>query len=281
MILSKWFEQIPPYRLTALRVLIACSIAVGVTHLLGIERSYWAILAIISVTVSINIGDMISRSRVLATLSVLGCIIGTFLFYWCDQWLTPNQMVMMIIVVALVYLYAIQIHYPIGVLINCIFLVMFIGVLSSWDLSLLWTRIIDVMIGVISMIVVSYVIRGRHHKGFALKKVEVLINDHGKIIENIDDMSVRNIEEMETRQAEVIKALYQLRYDFPSKRDYYKMRDVVVGLEDLLLSYYSYIGLRSYREQHAVIYEEMKAFCRQKMQRQFDKVSNKLQNILQ
>ena len=108
-----------------------------------------------------------------------------------------------------------------------------------------------------------------------------VFNDHQILVEQPEEITLKQIESLEVKQAEMIKTLYQLRYDFPSKKDYYKMREVVLSLEDLLLSYHGYIGLCNYRDQHQAIYEEMLTFCRQKMARQFERVSNKLQNIIQ
>ena len=159
MKLNKWLNIIPAYKLLAMRVASACLLAILITEAVGLQRNYWSVLAIVSISISVHAREVFFRSKVVVINTVLGCFIGTFVYYLLNLYLPFYLIISVILVLALYTLYFSVTHYAAGVFFSSIFIVMFIGTLSFWDFSLLIARILDIAIGAVTILLINLILK--------------------------------------------------------------------------------------------------------------------------
>ena len=157
-------EKIPQHKLLALRALFATVLAITITELFSLPRNYWSILAIISVSTSVHTEEIIFRSKAIVFNTIIGCLFGTLLFYYLNLCLPLLVIIIIIPILALLNLYFSLINYPVGVFFNSLFIVMFVGILSSWDFSLLIARVFDIIIGAVCILLVNLILNSESPK---------------------------------------------------------------------------------------------------------------------
>ncbi|MDA7742290.1 hypothetical protein N8865_01680, partial [Francisellaceae bacterium] len=76
-----WFKKLlsDESTLLGLRVSLSIALAFAITLSWGLEKSYWAIIAILSINISINLGDVIVRSWLRFSMTVVGFVSATIL----------------------------------------------------------------------------------------------------------------------------------------------------------------------------------------------------------
>lgn len=169
----RWYnfiEKIPQHKLLALRALFATVLAITIIELFSLPRNYWSILTIISVSTSTHSKEIISRSKAIVFNTITGCLFGTFLFYYLNLCLPLLVIISIIPILALLNLYFLMINYPVGVFFNSLFIVMFVGILSSWDFSLFIARVFDIIIGTVCILLVSFILNSETPKKKLIKR---------------------------------------------------------------------------------------------------------------
>lgn len=159
MIFANWLNALPAYKLLAIRVASACLVAILITEAVGLQRNYWSVLAIVSISISVHAREVFFRSKAVVINTILGCFIGTVAYYVLNLYVPFYVIITVILVLALYTLYFSVVDYAIGVFFSSIFIVMFIGTLSFWDVSLLIARILDIAIGALVILLINRVLK--------------------------------------------------------------------------------------------------------------------------
>lgn len=183
MRLINWLNTLPTYKLLAIRVASACLIAIVFTEAIGLQRNYWSVLAIISISISVHVREVLFRSKAVVINTILGCFIGTIAYYLLNLYVPFYVIITVILVLALYTLYFSVVHYAVGVFFSSIFVVMFIGTLSFWDVSLLIARILDIAIGALVILLISSVLKQRNLREKFYMEFSSVYLTHKEIIE--------------------------------------------------------------------------------------------------
>ncbi|WP_440993816.1 FUSC family protein [Cysteiniphilum litorale] len=183
MRLINWLNALPVYKLLAIRVASACLIAIVFTEAIGLQRNYWSVLAIISISISVHAREVLFRSKAVVINTILGCFIGTIAYYLLNLYVPFYVIITVILVLALYTLYFSVVHYAVGVFFSSIFVVMFIGTLSFWDVSLLIARILDIAIGALVILLISSVLKQRNLREKFYMEFSSVYLTHKQIIE--------------------------------------------------------------------------------------------------
>ncbi len=183
MRLTNWLNALPAYKLLAIRVASACLIAIVLTEVIGLQRNYWSVLAIISISISVHAREVLLRSKAVIINTISGCFIGTFAYYVLNLYVPFYVIITVILVLALYTLYFSVVHYAVGVFFSSIFVVMFIGTLSFWDMSLLIARILDIAIGALVILLISRLLKQRNLREKFYAEFSSVYLAHKEIIE--------------------------------------------------------------------------------------------------
>ncbi|GGF88378.1 MULTISPECIES: FUSC family protein [Cysteiniphilum] len=183
MRLINWLNALPVYKLLAIRVASACLLAIVITEAVGLQRNYWSVLAIISISISVHAREVLFRSKAVVINTILGCFIGTIAYYLLNLYVPFYVIITVILVLALYTLYFSVVHYAVGVFFSSIFVVMFIGTLSFWDVSLLIARILDIAIGALVILLISSVLKQRNLRERFYMEFSSVYLTHKQIIE--------------------------------------------------------------------------------------------------
>ncbi|WHN65782.1 FUSC family protein [Cysteiniphilum sp. QT6929] len=183
MRLINWLNALPTYKLLAIRVASACLLAIVFTEAIGLQRNYWSVLAIISISISVHAREVLFRSKAVVINTILGCFIGTIAYYLLNLYVPFYVIITVILVLALYTLYFSVVHYAVGVFFSSIFVVMFIGTLSFWDVSLLIARILDIAIGALVILLISRVLKQRNLREKFYMEFSSVYLTHKQIIE--------------------------------------------------------------------------------------------------
>lgn len=183
MRLTNWLNALPAYKLLAIRVASACLIAIVLTEVIGLQRNYWSVLAIISISISVHAREVLLRSKAVIINTISGCFIGTFAYYVLNLYVPFYVIITVILVLALYTLYFSVVHYAVGVFFSSIFVVMFIGTLSFWDVSLLIARILDIAIGALVILLISRLLKQRNLREKFYAEFSSVYLTHKEIIE--------------------------------------------------------------------------------------------------
>ena len=178
-----WYKKInffSSYNLLSIRVFISCLIAFFIADSLHLPRSYWSILSIISVGISIHSRDILFRTKAIVISTIIGCLLGTLLYYYLDHFLELSGFIILVLFLSLLTLYFTVVNYAIGVFFNSIFMVMFFGTLSYWNYTLFIGRVLDIAIGAVIILCISFISRNPD----SIKRVKSLIN---KLYKNHED----------------------------------------------------------------------------------------------
>ncbi|WP_116964517.1 FUSC family protein [Fastidiosibacter lacustris] len=200
-------NQLPQYKLLAIRVLIACIIAIIVTEMIGLQRNYWSVLAIISISISVHAREILFRSKSIVIHTVLGCFVGTLAYYYLSLELPFYVLICVILALSLFTLYFSVVHYSVGVFFSSVFIVMFVGALSYWDLSLFRARIFDIAIGAVAILAVSLIIKPNNLKHKLSTKAYQIYLAHKQIIEILVAVNLEDEITKETLDKKTIKLL--------------------------------------------------------------------------
>ncbi|WP_440682351.1 FUSC family protein [Cysteiniphilum halobium] len=284
---TNWLNALPAYKLLAIRVASACLIAILITEAIGLQRNYWSVLAIISISVSVHAREILSRSKAVVVNTILGCFIGTVAYYVLNLYLPFYLIIAVILVLALYTLYFSVVHYATGVFFSSIFIVMFIGTLSFWNVSLLIARILDIAIGALVILWINKVLKQSNlrksffgdfsliyltHKQiiemFLMQSAEqekALKNKENNFDESLDKEMLRLlIDELSLQEKHTVENFINIKIELNTAQ--IKMIKVMLSTMRELMSVYRALLLLDARQSN----QKLIHFCRQKLGMFFD-----------
>ncbi|WP_119328780.1 FUSC family protein [Cysteiniphilum halobium] len=284
---TNWLNALPAYKLLAIRVASACLIAILITEAIGLQRNYWSVLAIISISVSVHAREILSRSKAVVVNTILGCFIGTVAYYVLNLYLPFYLIIAVILVLALYTLYFSVVHYATGVFFSSIFIVMFIGTLSFWNVSLLIARILDIAIGALVILWINKVLKQSNlrksffgdfsliyltHKQiiemFLMQSAEqekALKNKENNFDESLDKEMLRLlIDELSLQEKHAVENFINIKIELNTAQ--IKMIKVMLSTMRELMSVYRALLLLDVRQSN----QKLIHFCRQKLGMFFD-----------
>jgi len=270
-----FIERCPQHKLLALRALFATILAITITELFALPRNYWSILAIISVSTSIHSREIIFRSKAIIINTITGCLLGTLLFYYLNLYVPFPVIISITLMFALLNLYFAVVNYPVGVFFNSLFIVMFVGILSSWDLSLFIARVFDIIIGAICILFSSFLLNSGAPKERVYQAVDSLYLAHNKYINAINtdmdstqnDTLSRQITVLENMQKNITDSFLNTEIEFSKAKRQYLVKTLSMT-EELTLLYRNYLAVLKNSTDNSN--HQLQDFCRQKITMVFE-----------
>ena len=270
-----FIERCPQHNLLALRALFATILAITITELFALPRNYWSILAIISVSTSIHSKEIIFRSKAIIINTITGCLLGTILFYYLNLYVPFPVIISITLMLALLNLYFAVVNYPVGVFFNSLFIVMFVGILSSWDFSLFIARVFDIIIGAICILFASFLLNSRAPKERVYQAVDDLYLAHKKYINaiNTDMDSTQNptlsgqITVLENMQKNITDSFLNTEIEFSKAKRQHLVKTLSMT-EELTLLYRNYLAVLKNSTDDSN--HQLQDFCRQKITMVFE-----------
>lgn len=123
---------------------IAILIAELISWSMQLDRGYWITLSAMAL-ITQTWGESIKRSLERVTMTILGGIFGTLLYFM----FASNQTLILVLLLICVFftVYLIQIYYLVAVFTLTCFVVFLFALLGDWNLILLEKRILDTIVG--------------------------------------------------------------------------------------------------------------------------------------
>ncbi|WP_440615580.1 FUSC family protein [Cysteiniphilum sp. 6C5] len=288
---ANWLNALPAYKLLAIRVASACLIAIILTEAIGLQRNYWSVLAIVSISISVHAREVLFRSKAVIINTILGCFVGTVAYYILNLYVPFYVIITVILVLALYTLYFSVVHYAVGVFFSSIFVVMFIGTLSFWDMSLLIARILDIAIGALVILLISRVLRQSNlrekfyvefssvyltHKQiiemFLMQTVEQekVSNDQGNDFDQVLDKGMLRllIDELALQEKHAVENFINTKTEL-NKAQINIIKVLLSTMRELMFVYRALLLLDDRQSN-----QKLKRFCRQKLAMFFDLLKN-------
>lgn len=176
---------------------------------------------------------------------------------------------------ALLNLYFAVVNYPVGVFFNSLFIVMFVGILSSWDFSLFIARVFDIIIGAICILFASFLLNSRAPKERVYQAVDDLYLAHKKYINaiNTDMDSTQNptlsgqITVLENMQKNITDSFLNTEIEFSKAKRQHLVKTLSMT-EELTLLYRNYLAVLKNSTDDSN--HQLQDFCRQKITMVFE-----------
>lgn len=137
----------------AIQAAVAIFIAELICWLFQLERGYWITLTTMALTMQ-TWGESIKRSFERVSMTIIGGIVGTLLYFI----LPTNQWVVLIVLLVSVFftVYMLQIYYLISVFFLTCFVVFLFALIREWTLAILFDRIVETFVGAGIAIIVGH-----------------------------------------------------------------------------------------------------------------------------
>jgi hypothetical protein len=210
-----------------IRIFVSVSLAFIIGYVFSLDRSYWAVLTILSININITWEDLINRSWGRISMTIIGCLVGSLIYqnFLLTFGLLP--LLSVIVVIALITVYFTLTSYTLSILFTSFFIVTFFGSLGQWNSHLLQDRIYETLIGAIISI------------GTALIIYPKLSNKHLK--EDINDLWVKQISSFHSldqdQEARILKAHF-LRKKQRAIRERLSKTNML-SINDSFITYYT------------------------------------------
>ena len=170
----------------AFRVMLSVLIAVMLGETFHLANEYWIVLTILSVNVSLNIGDMLSRSWKRSLMTIVGCLLGTLLFTAATTWLPHSSLLLLTVFLVTLSVYFSLIAYAAGVLATTILIVFYFGLVKYWNLDLAALRIEATIIGVVITMTVGMLLNPWQSARKILRDYEHLFGHYKALLLDIE-----------------------------------------------------------------------------------------------
>lgn len=128
----------------AIQAAVAVTLAVLVSHLFELNRSYWAILTAM-VLISQTWGESLKKAIERVLMTIVGGLAGTFLYFWIGHHIQWELFFLMVSVFFMMYFW--DISYQITVFFVTMYVVFLFAELSSWSFAMLAARVYETIIG--------------------------------------------------------------------------------------------------------------------------------------
>ena len=227
---------------------------------------------------SIHAREVISRSKAVVINTVVGCFLATLMYYCASLFFPLAMIIAFILLLALLTLYFTMVNYAIGIFFNSIFIVMFCWCFILLGLWAFISRVFDIVIGAVTIIIVSFFFRKRTAKETLLRDVDELLNLHDEYIKTIEcnQQSEINheqqIKELVRYQRDINLSLLDMQLII-NKKEAKKIKDTLAIMQELTMIYNNLADLRD----SDVEGENLRAFCLQKIAMFFTALKQKYQ----
>lgn len=136
----------------AIQAAVAVSLAILVSHLFALNRSYWAVLTAM-VLISQTWGESLKKAVERVLMTIVGGLAGTILFYLIGDHIYWELFFLMSSVFFMMYFW--DISYQVTVFFVTMYVVFLFAELSGWNISMLEARIYETIIGAVIAIFTS------------------------------------------------------------------------------------------------------------------------------
>lgn len=223
-----------------LRVAISVALVFLITSIFNYERSYWAVITIISVNISVNFGDILARSWIRLIASLLGLVFGTVIYYFFLLHVNINVIYLLLTLSAGVGLYFMFVSYSLAMFFNSLFVVFIFAAFSSWSEHLLVVRLYETLLGSTVSVVIAYILATKSSTKTILTQIEEL---HAQTKEFLDKFETKfedrfvEFQHIHQTQKTVLMAMANSKYDYTNKRFYLKSKEVLLLIDELIFEF--------------------------------------------
>ncbi|WP_169709711.1 FUSC family protein [Francisella halioticida] len=279
--------------LLSIRVLIATALGLSFSYMLFtligqdefLVRIYWVVIAIVSVSVSSSTNVIYTRAKYIIMFCILGTSFGSAILFLIQKDIHGDFYFLIVAILCIVGLclnmYTAFLNYATSVFFIHIYIVMFFGLLESWNKYTFLARILCILIGTSSIVLVTYITRGSKFLHIVVKEMEESYLRLKNIVSNIDKtISNREIMPLIERSIKLNDLLYDAKYEFLSKENYRECKRVLLLMDELLLSLRSYRVLDLKKENYVPdLYNDMNEYTREKIKRNFKQITVRYQRL--
>jgi hypothetical protein len=249
-------------------------------------RIYWVVIAIASVSASSSTNVIYTRAKYIIMFCILGTSFGSAILFLIQKDIHGDFYFLIVAILCIIGLclnmYTAFINYATSVFFIHIYIVMFFGLLESWNKYTFLARVLCILIGTSSIVLVTYLTRGRKFLHIVVKEMEESYLRLKNIVENIDEtISNRKIMPLIERSIKLNDLLYDAKYEFLSKENYRECKRVLLLMDELLLSLRSYRVLDLKKNEYALgLYEDMNQYTRDKIKRNFKNITTRYERLI-
>jgi uncharacterized membrane protein YgaE (UPF0421/DUF939 family) len=222
----------------AIRAALAAWVCLLVTEHFYLDRGYWAILTALSL-ITPSLGASIYQSFMRFVMTIFGCFVGWGIYLLFKH--QPEILLLITLVTIFIIVYTLYHDYVLRMMATGISVVMLFSFLGGWDLSLLWARIYETLLGAGIALSLNALILPEFSKNEVKKELHYLIEKIHHFATDIP--KAQSLAELISLQSELndleqsrlnLEHSYELaRFELflrRAKRNYYDMLHTEVNL---------------------------------------------------
>ena len=259
----------------AIRAALAAWLCLLITEHFYLDRGYWAILTALSL-ITPSLGASIYQSFMRFVMTIFGCFVGWGIYLLFKH--EPEILLFITLVVIFTIVYTLYHNYVLRMMATGISVVMLFAFLGGWDLSLLWVRIYETLLGACIALSLNALILPEFSKNDVNKELHYLIDKihhFAAEIPNTHGLPELMILQSELTDLEQSRLNLERNYEFArfelflrrAKRNHYDSLHLEVNL---LCFYYQALlntkisalqhpeGVRAYLAESAINYYELR-----------------------
>lgn len=197
------------------RAAIAVLIAWAISHGLGLDRPYWAILTSI-LLISQSWGETINRAWLRFAMTIVGCGLGTFIAWQCG-----GQTIILFIIMlvcAFLIVYNTPVHFARAMFFMGLGIALLFSLMHEWNVHTLWVRVYETGIACMVVIVVTGVFKPKRLREGFCQDIEQLFIKVSTLFQEIASGRDSNQRFDEAMLTEVGLGISRLRTTFTQVR---------------------------------------------------------------
>jgi len=289
---DKYINKLSDTTLLALRVLLACSVGLMIGYVVFSlsgednfrDRIYWIVIAVVSVAASTSASVVYKRAKAIVLFSLLGTALGSVVLMLIQKHIDSSFTIIAILcgIAFAMYIYTLYLNYATSVFFIHIYLVMYFGLFVGWSLELFVVRVVSVAIGTISIVVITYMTRGKKYRTIFLKEIYSSYIEFKKVVSNTDKhISNKKIMYLIEQNISLNETLVNAKYEFESKEKYYEYKKTTLLMDELLINLKTYRTLFVQQKKHqSELYKELVEYTNKQINKNFEKLTVRYDRIL-
>ncbi|NOQ30028.1 MAG: hypothetical protein GQ570_02770 [Helicobacteraceae bacterium] len=235
-----FLSSLKQHDMLGIRVAISIAIVFLISYLFSLERSYWAVITIISVNISINFADILARSWFRLLSSVLGLFSGTLIYHYllCDS--SSLVLYIALMISAGATLFFMFINYPLAMFFNSLFVVFIFVSFGNWNEHLLEVRLFQTLLGSVVSLVVAYLLINKNSTTVIFNDVMKLYDETAELLNNFESMSESRFVEFQKvhqLQEEISLAMLNSKFDYKNQKFYIQVKATLPLFDELIYTY--------------------------------------------
>ncbi len=238
--MSNFLNNLKEEELLGFRIALGLLFVFIISSVFSLERSYWAVVTVLTLNITINFSDILARSWHGIIASIVGLIFGTLIEHYFLAQSSDLIKNIFLIVATVITLYFMFIDHTLEVFFLSFYVVFLLSFFDQWSLCLLELRLLEIAIGTAISLFVGYILITTNQKYLLRKKLKKLYGETTKLLQtqNIKyEYRFLSIQQLHQNKQNILQDIKYSKYDLKYKEFYLNVKEFLILVDDLTYNY--------------------------------------------